>query len=112
MGSMLSLSAILSADDERPVPDSAMDHIRKRRADSPTVPGDAGSADEPACKKAKHEHNSEPHRDDQPIFDGKALLEDMAQELECGCCAAIVYRPVVVMPCQHFFCGRCVHYFE
>lgn len=34
------------------------------------------------------------------------LVEDLAQELQCGCCAELVYRPVVVSPCQHFFCGR------
>ncbi|KAG6330534.1 hypothetical protein ID866_8554 [Astraeus odoratus] len=36
-----------------------------------------------------------------------ALVEDLAQELQCGCCAELVYRPVVVSPCQHFFCGSC-----
>lgn len=35
-----------------------------------------------------------------------AMVEDLAQELQCGCCAELVYRPVVVSPCQHFFCGR------
>lgn len=35
-----------------------------------------------------------------------ALVDDLAQELQCGCCAGLVYRPVVVSPCQHFFCGR------
>lgn len=35
-----------------------------------------------------------------------AFVEDLAQELQCGCCAELVYRPVVVSPCQHFFCGR------
>jgi E3 ubiquitin-protein ligase CHFR len=38
--------------------------------------------------------------------DGNAFVEDLAQELRCGCCSALVYRPVVVSPCQHFFCGR------
>ncbi|KAH0832014.1 hypothetical protein J3R83DRAFT_12919 [Lanmaoa asiatica] len=36
-----------------------------------------------------------------------ALVDDLAQELQCGCCAELVYRPVVVSPCQHFFCGSC-----
>ncbi|KAI6114415.1 hypothetical protein F5141DRAFT_1187953 [Pisolithus sp. B1] len=35
-----------------------------------------------------------------------ALVEDLVQELQCGCCSELVYRPVVVSPCQHFFCGR------
>lgn len=41
-------------------------------------------------------------------IDGDALANDLAQELQCGCCSELVYRPVVVSPCQHFFCGRCV----
>lgn len=45
---------------------------------------------------------------DAPVVDGNAFVEELAQELQCGCCAALVYRPVVVAPCQHFFCGRCV----
>lgn len=40
--------------------------------------------------------------------DGAALADGLEEELQCGCCSAIVYRPVVVAPCQHFFCGRCV----
>ena len=39
-------------------------------------------------------------------IDGEALVEDLAQELQCGCCSEIVYKPVIVSPCQHFFCGR------
>lgn len=35
-----------------------------------------------------------------------ALAEQLAQELQCGCCNDLVYRPVLVAPCQHFFCGR------
>lgn len=38
--------------------------------------------------------------------DGDALANELEQELQCGCCSALVYRPVVVSPCQHFFCGR------
>lgn len=41
------------------------------------------------------------------VIDGEALANDLEQELQCGCCSAIVYRPVVVSPCQHFFCGSC-----
>ncbi|KAI0822303.1 hypothetical protein BC628DRAFT_1327582 [Trametes gibbosa] len=42
--------------------------------------------------------------------DGAATLlaDGLEEELQCGCCSAIVYRPVVVAPCQHFFCGSCV----
>jgi hypothetical protein len=41
-------------------------------------------------------------------IDGEALAASLAQELECGCCSALVYKPVIVQPCQHFFCGRYV----
>lgn len=34
------------------------------------------------------------------------LADELAEELQCGCCSELVYRPVVVSPCQHFFCGR------
>ncbi|KAF8908984.1 hypothetical protein CPB84DRAFT_1813228 [Gymnopilus junonius] len=36
-----------------------------------------------------------------------STMDEIAQELQCGCCAELVYRPVLVMPCQHFFCGSC-----
>src|ERR1700722_744934 len=36
------------------------------------------------------------------------LAKELAQELQCACCSELVYRPVVVSPCQHFFCGRYV----
>lgn len=35
-----------------------------------------------------------------------ALADDLEQELLCGCCSALLHRPVVVYPCQHYFCGR------
>lgn len=44
--------------------------------------------------------------DEEPAVDGGALVNGLAEELQCGCCAALVYRPVIVSPCQHFFCGR------
>ena len=37
-----------------------------------------------------------------------ALLDDLEQELLCGCCSALLYRPVIVYPCEHYFCGRFV----
>lgn len=45
---------------------------------------------------------------DKPVPKPKyeTLTDDLVQELQCGCCAELVYRPVVVSPCQHFFCGR------
>lgn len=46
--------------------------------------------------------------DGGPNVDGDSLVERLAQELQCGCCSELVYRPVIIAPCEHFFCGRCV----
>lgn len=35
-----------------------------------------------------------------------SLVDELAEELQCGCCSELVYKPVIVAPCQHFFCGR------
>ncbi|KAL0961296.1 hypothetical protein HGRIS_006255 [Hohenbuehelia grisea] len=40
-------------------------------------------------------------------IDGARLADDLLEELQCACCSALVYRPVLVSPCQHFFCGSC-----
>ncbi|KAI0044421.1 hypothetical protein FA95DRAFT_1497101 [Auriscalpium vulgare] len=47
----------------------------------------------------------DPHH--PPLISGSALADDLEQELLCGCCAGLIYRPVVVYPCQHYFCGSC-----
>ncbi|KLO16760.1 hypothetical protein SCHPADRAFT_822691 [Schizopora paradoxa] len=47
------------------------------------------------------------HSPRTPPVDGEALAEDLGQELECGCCSGLIYKPVVVNPCEHFFCGSC-----
>ncbi|KAG7088296.1 hypothetical protein E1B28_012306 [Marasmius oreades] len=36
------------------------------------------------------------------------LVEDLSEELQCGCCSGLIYKPVMVSPCQHFFCGSCI----
>lgn len=40
------------------------------------------------------------------LISGTQLADDLEQELVCGCCSALLYRPVIVYPCQHYFCGR------
>ncbi|KAJ8595226.1 hypothetical protein M405DRAFT_857457 [Rhizopogon salebrosus TDB-379] len=59
-------------------------------------------------KRFKEDLEDEPD-DEKPVakLNYEALAEDLTQELQCGCCAELVYRPVVVSPCQHFFCGSC-----
>ncbi|KAJ6621870.1 hypothetical protein B0H10DRAFT_2016161 [Mycena sp. CBHHK59/15] len=66
--------------------------------------------DEISRKRMKEEHEAVPELDDRvegavaAASDSK-LAEELAQELQCGCCSELVYRPVIVAPCQHFFCG-------
>lgn len=38
----------------------------------------------------------------------ESFLDELSEQLYCGCCSDLVYKPVLVMPCQHFFCGRWV----
>ncbi|OSD07204.1 hypothetical protein PYCCODRAFT_1381772, partial [Trametes coccinea BRFM310] len=63
-------------------------------------------------RKRVREGNEKVEADDEvdggAKVDGGALADNLEEELQCGCCSAIVYRPVVVAPCQHFFCGSCV----
>jgi E3 ubiquitin-protein ligase CHFR len=40
------------------------------------------------------------------LISGRQLADDLEQDLLCGCCSALLYRPVIVYPCQHYFCGR------
>ncbi|KAG1770891.1 hypothetical protein EV702DRAFT_1202218 [Suillus placidus] len=67
-----------------------------------------GLEDETSKKRFKEDLGNEPDSEKSVAKpDYGALAEDLAQELQCGCCAELVYRPVVVSPCQHFFCGSC-----
>jgi len=71
-----------------------------------------GSGDSPSRKRLKDEHVGKEESANSPasgptnIMNRRALIDDLAQELECGCCAALVYNPVTIIPCQHSFCGR------
>lgn len=70
---------------------------------------DHGPDDETTHKKLKDSNGNARGDDSGANPDGATLSDNLEEELQCGCCSAIVYRPVVVNPCQHFFCGRCVH---
>ncbi|KAJ7288163.1 hypothetical protein C8J57DRAFT_1279275 [Mycena rebaudengoi] len=48
-------------------------------------------------KRMKEEHDDVPNLDDTQLF----------EELQCGCCSSLVYRPVLFDQCQHFVCGSC-----
>jgi hypothetical protein len=81
----------------------------KRRA---SLSWGEGSAESPSGKRLKDEHAGQEESKDFPAnaptnaMNRRTLIDDLAQELECGCCAALVYNPVTILPCQHSFCGR------
>lgn len=77
--------------------------VLKRRASSSFEDVDVGSAKKRLRGDALDDGE---RRELAETVDGQALANDLEQELQCGCCSALVYRPVVVSPCQHFFCGR------
>ena len=58
-------------------------------------------------KRLKEESGDMSNRPEPSVSESIAnFVDELAQELQCGCCSELVYKPVLVMPCQHFFCGR------
>ena len=58
-------------------------------------------------KRLKEEPGDMTHQPQPNISESTtSFVDELAQELQCGCCSELVYKPVLVMPCQHFFCGR------
>lgn len=84
---------------------------QRKRSASPSFEGM-----QPDGSRKRHREDTEANTDHEsalpPLASTSAsvvpidLESELAQELECPCCSALVYRPVVVSPCQHFFCGR------
>ncbi|KAF9071181.1 hypothetical protein BDP27DRAFT_533698 [Rhodocollybia butyracea] len=73
-----------------------------KRPTSPTFHEDASSS----RKRFKESEGPVDLNKNDSIIESK-LADDLAQELECGCCSELLYKPVMVTPCQHFFCGSC-----
>lgn len=78
----------------------------KRRASSTFDDVGEGSSRKRLKDASENVADAQPEEEEQPQVDGQALVDELEQELQCGCCSALVYRPVIVSPCQHFFCGR------
>jgi E3 ubiquitin-protein ligase CHFR len=74
----------------------------KRRATSPLE-------DSPVEGRKRLKEDTSDEQLQGGISQESQFLDEMGEELQCGCCSALVYRPVIVMPCQHFFCGRYVN---
>ena len=99
------ISSAISASSSQSVTNAAIAPLSLKRPSSPTEDGERHS------RKRKKDNmdgssSKRPDRNDSGVIDGNALANDLAQELQCGCCAGLVYKPVIVVPCDHFFCGR------
>ncbi|EMD39929.1 hypothetical protein CERSUDRAFT_46110 [Gelatoporia subvermispora B] len=77
----------------------------KRRA-SPSFEGMDDAVVRKRMKENSEQDNTPATRQGSSV-DGDKLADELELELQCGCCSALVHRPVVVSPCQHFFCGSC-----
>ncbi|KAG9025798.1 hypothetical protein FRB95_009772 [Tulasnella sp. JGI-2019a] len=77
-------------DDSRKVDEQLMDGVEEE--------GEQGTASRIAEQEVKGNVQAD-----------KALkyADNMEDELRCGCCTELLYRPVVVTPCGHYFCGSC-----
>lgn len=74
----------------------------KRRAPS------FGGLEEDSRKRMKENDDPGQSNESGPdtLSNKPNLVDALAEELQCGCCSELVYKPVIVAPCQHFFCGR------
>ncbi|KDQ21009.1 hypothetical protein BOTBODRAFT_27022 [Botryobasidium botryosum FD-172 SS1] len=91
-----------------PFSDSEHAPKRHREHEGPSPLDD--NMDESAIKMPVSDHAPEVSpRGDEAVRVEKAfrLVEELEDELRCGCCTELAYNPVVVNPCQHFFCGSC-----
>ncbi|KIM89127.1 hypothetical protein PILCRDRAFT_768313 [Piloderma croceum F 1598] len=96
MGSLLSRSG----------PASSYANVLKRRAS----PSFESLEDDTSRKRLKEDVNDnaiDSGSNQNLLMTQHAFADDLAQELNCGCCSELCYHPVVVSPCQHFFCGSC-----
>lgn len=78
----------------------------KRRA-SPSFEGLQDDISRKRMKEDVDNATRDRRSEGKVVIDGDALADDLAQELQCGCCSELVYRPVQVIPCMHTFCGSC-----
>lgn len=99
--SALDISNVCSDSNDVISASSSTSSLKRRASDS------FECLDPSARKKMKEDSGLTDEPTKMGYFEsGSSLMEEIAQELQCGCCAELVYRPVLVMPCQHFFCGR------
>ncbi|KIY45619.1 hypothetical protein FISHEDRAFT_49121 [Fistulina hepatica ATCC 64428] len=84
---------------------ASVSSTRKRK----TSPSPQTVDQETARKRLKEDDGSTQSASSQIAVSARdAAIDQLAEELYCGCCSDLVIAPVIVMPCQHFFCGSCL----
>ena len=90
-----------------PVSHTSMPSASLKRSASASFEGCEGDNSRKRLKEDKESGSNGADNSDTTLSTiSSTLADDLARELECGCCSDLVYRPVLVNPCQHFFCGR------
>ncbi|KAF8318454.1 hypothetical protein DL93DRAFT_2075880 [Clavulina sp. PMI_390] len=99
------VDALLSVDDG---PATVAQRDEPMETDLPMIPtadkGKGRMTDEAPTSTSSANSRSAPDDDSR----NQRVVEDLEAELSCGCCAGLVYRPMILQPCQHFFCGSCL----
>lgn len=93
-------ASILNNELTRSSPCETSSSLSLKRSASPTF-----GLEEISSRKRFKESEGQTDDDNGATTESK-LADDLSQELGCGCCSELVYNPVVVLPCQHVFCGR------
>jgi len=85
------------------LPSLPVSPLLKRRA-SPSF--DCVDDNHKRMKSDKDDYNRDDFQAAVGMDRGVKFADMLSEDLHCGCCSELVYRPVLVIPCQHFFCGR------
>jgi E3 ubiquitin-protein ligase CHFR len=80
-------------------------NVLKRRA-SPSFESLEDDTSRKRLKEDVNDNSMDSGSNQNLLTTQHSFADDLAQELNCGCCSELCYHPVVVSPCQHFFCGR------
>ncbi|KAL1664242.1 hypothetical protein GGF50DRAFT_55299 [Schizophyllum commune] len=70
------------------------------------------ATEDPDTRTGKRRREDTPQTEEDSVESASErqnhLADELALDLQCGCCSDLVINPVIVLPCQHFFCGSCV----
>ena len=95
-------SGFSTPDPQQTLTDSSLS-LLKRRA---SLSFDCMDDNHKRMKNDKDDNRNDLFQTPVGMVGGLKFADVLAEDLHCGCCSELVYKPVLVIPCQHFFCGR------